>query len=79
MDSMCKIERALRARLFSRNPNLFAKCPKWIVAVGRGGPSTSEQPIREEGTGPGYYSCEQFMKLRRVDICESVGRFLYGA
>src|ERR1700683_4922591 len=33
----------------------------------------------ECGLVGGKVSCEQFMKLRRVDICETVGRFLYGA
>src|SRR5580704_2837538 len=33
----------------------------------------------ECGLVAGKVSCEQFMKLRRVDIGETVGRFLYGA
>src|SRR5271154_954769 len=33
----------------------------------------------ERGPVVGKVSCEQFVKLRRVDICETVGRCLYGA
>src|ERR1700735_5323442 len=33
----------------------------------------------ECGLVAGKVSCEQFMKLCRVNICETVGRFLYGA
>src|SRR5580658_8100840 len=61
--------------------------PAWFGSPGSRGDRRCEIVCKVEylrarhecGLVGGKVSCEQFMKLRRVDIGETVRRFLYGA